>query len=367
MNFWMQLLPQIAKVGKTEEIKKIQQDATARIQQIDPGRVPLEIFKVRLVGVTAENGQKLLLTILFIVAIYLIQRFLQWLTRIFLRKRSNIQVGFWSRQAIRLISSVIMILGLVSIWFDDPTRLTTAIGLVTAGLAFALQKVVTAIAGYFVILRGKTFNVGDRITMGGVRGDVLALGFIQTTIMEMGQPPPVQAAEPAVWVRSRQYTGRIVTVTNDKIFNEPVYNYTRDFPFLWEEIMLPITYTADRKRAERILLDVVTEKTVKTADMGEEALAEMERRYVVKRADMSPRVYYRITDNWLELTVRFIVKDHGVRETKDEISREILERLDEAKIGIASATYDIVGLPPLRIEAAPGTTITSAFANGSAD
>ena len=126
----------------------------------------------------------------------------------------------------------------------------------TAGLAFALQKVVTAVAGYFVILRGKTFNVGDRITMGGVRGDVIALGFIQTTIMEMGQPPAVEAnTDPAMWVRSRQFTGRIVTVTNDKIFDEPVYNYTRDFPYIWEEMRLPIGYKADRARAERILLD----------------------------------------------------------------------------------------------------------------
>jgi small-conductance mechanosensitive channel len=61
-------------------------------------------------------------------------------------------------------------MGLVSIWFDDPTRLTTALGLVTAGLAFALQRVVTAVAGYLIILRGKTFNIGDRISMGGVRG-----------------------------------------------------------------------------------------------------------------------------------------------------------------------------------------------------
>ncbi len=67
----------------------------------------------------------------------------------------------------------------------------------TAGLAFALQKVITALAGYLVILRGDTFNVGDRITMGGVRGDVIALGFVRTTIMEMGQPPAVQPAEPA--------------------------------------------------------------------------------------------------------------------------------------------------------------------------
>lgn len=122
---------------------------------------------------------------------------------------------------------------MVSIWFDDPTRLATALGLVTAGLAFALQKVVTAVADYFVIMRGNTFNVGDRIVMGGVRGDVIALDFTQTTIMEMGQPPPVQGADPAMWVQSREYTGRVVTVTNARIFDEPVFNCTRDFPYLW--------------------------------------------------------------------------------------------------------------------------------------
>lgn len=113
------------------------------------------------------------------------------------------------------------------------TDLSTGVGLVTAGLAFALQQVVLSLAAYFVILRGDTFGIGDRITLGGVRGDVVKLGFLKTTIMEMGQPPAVEGADPAIWVHSRQYTGRLVTVTNGAIFNEPVYNYTRDFPFLW--------------------------------------------------------------------------------------------------------------------------------------
>jgi DNA-binding PadR family transcriptional regulator len=83
--------------------------------------------------------------------------------------------------------------------------------------------------------------------------------------------------------------------------------------------------------------------------MSEEALREMQRRYFVKPAEMKPKVYYRLTDNWLELTVRFIVKDHGTRVVKDAMSRDILLALDEAGIGVASATFDIVGLPPLRI------------------
>lgn len=309
----------------------------------------VEIFGVKLVGFTAENGLKLVFTFGFIVVVWLLSRFVQTVVHWTLGERRDERSVFWTRQGIRLFMAVLIIVGILSIWFDDPVRLTTAMGLVTAGLAFALQKVISAIAGYFVILKGKTFNVGDRIVMGGVRGDVIALGFTQTTIMEMGQPPPVEVDRPGMWVRSRQYTGRVVTVSNAKIFDEPVYNYTRDFPYLWEEMSLPISYSADRARAEQILLDTARKHTVQLQTLSAEALAEMQRRYFLKPAEMEPRVYYRLTDNWLELTVRFIVEDRGIRDMKDAMSRDLLRALDEAGIGLASATFEIVGLPPLRI------------------
>ena len=310
----------------------------------------MEVFGIKLLGVNAANGQKLLLTLVLIVIVWLLQRVFKSIARKAIRGRRHERILFWTRQGINLATAMILLLGLLSIWFDDPTRLATGVGLVTAGLAFALQKVVTSVAGYFVILRGDTFNVGDRISMGGVRGDVIALNFIQTTIMEMGQPPSVQTAEPAVWVKSRQYTGRVVTVTNDKIFDEPVYNYTRDFPYLWEEINIPITYTDQRDRAEQILLECAERYTVQISEMSEEALQAMQKRYFVQMTDLSPKVYYRITDNWLELSVRFVVKEHGIRDMKDVMSRDILKAFDQAGIGIASATYDIVGFPPIRVQ-----------------
>ncbi len=314
------------------------------------GSPSVEIFDIKLVGVTAENGQKLLLTVAFVTIIFLIRRVLHGLTGFVLRGVDRERIRFWTRQGLNLGTTVILLLALLSIWFDDPIRLATALGLVTAGLAFALQKVVAAIAGYFVILRGDNFTVGDRITMGGVRGDVIGLGFIQTTIMEMGQPPTVQGADPAMWVRSRQYTGRIVTVSNAKIFDEPVYNYSRDFPYIWEELSVPITYTANRSRAEQILLAAAERHTVKTEEMGRDALASMQKRYFIRMVDLRPKVYYRITDNWLELTLRFMAAGHGVRDLKDALSRDILDGLDAAGIGVASATIHIVGFPPLRVE-----------------
>ncbi|HJS87627.1 MAG TPA: mechanosensitive ion channel domain-containing protein, partial [Acetobacteraceae bacterium] len=189
----------------------------------------MQFLGIEWVGVNADTGRKLGLSIGFVLFVLLLRLVLRAVVALAMRRsdRRSSEVRFWTRQGISLFTAVVLIFGLLSIWFNDPTRLATAFGLVSAGLAFALQRVVTAIAGYVVILRGATFTVGDRISMGGVRGDVIALGFIQTTIMEMGEPPAVQSADPAVWVRSRQFTGRIVTVSNAKIFDEPVFNYTR--------------------------------------------------------------------------------------------------------------------------------------------
>jgi small-conductance mechanosensitive channel len=320
--------------------------------ETDPKDGTLKLLDIRLVGASPANAKKLLFTVIFIAMVVALNYLLRGLAQLIIGRVNNDRVIFWTRQGIRLPMALLLLFGIASIWFSDPARLATALGLVTAGVAFALQRVITAFAGYLVILRGKTFSIGDRIVMGGVRGDVIALGFMQTTIMEMGQPPPVQNADPAMWVKSRQYTGRIVTVTNDKIFDTPVFNYTRDFPFIWEELTLPISYKDDRHKAEEILRDVAERCTVKVTEMSEEHIAEMERRYQIRRSDIHPRVYWRLTDNWLEMTVRFVSREFGVRDLKDEMSREIMKGLDAAKIGIASGTYEIVGLPPVRVEVA---------------
>ena len=316
--------------------------------EVTGARRAVEVLGVELVGVNAENGRKLLLTVVFVLLVLLAGRLLRAAAAAVLRGGRNARLAFWWRQGIAVTAGVVLLIGVTSIWFDDPTRLATALGLVTAGLAFALQKVVTALAGYFVILRGRTFNVGDRISMGGVRGDVVGLGFLQTTILEMGQPPSVQEAEPAMWVRSRQYTGRVVTVSNASVFDEPVFNYTRDLPYLWEEMSVPVPYSADADAAEGILLQAARRHAVAPEAVDQGALRELTRRYFMAVPDAAPRVYYRLTDNWLELTLRFVVPDHGIREVKDAIARDVLRGLKGAGIAVASTTIQLVGEPPVQ-------------------
>ena len=306
------------------------------------------------VGVTEQNGRKLLLSVGFLVAVLLLRSVLRLAARTALRGESEqrLHARFWTHQAINVGTALLLLLGLISIWFENPAQLAVAFGLVSAGLAFALQRVVTALAGYIVILRGNTFTVGDRIAMGGVRGDVIALGFIQTTLLEMGSTPGGDAAGPSVWVKSRQFTGRIVTVSNAKIFDDPVYNYTRDFPYIWDEMTVPIRYGADRARAEAIILDAAKRHALDPEEISEEAARNLEQRFDLRPLDFAPKVYCRLTSNWVELTVRFVYRDHGTRAIKDLIARDILAGFEEARIAVASATYTIAGLPPIEVRPA---------------
>lgn len=119
---------------------------------------------------------------------------------------------------------------------------------------------------------------------------------------------------------------------------------------MWEELRVGISYTAEKARAEQILLEAARRHTKRTTEMGEDCLKELERRYALRRSDMEPRVFWRLTDNWVELSVRFITEDHGIRYVKDAMSRDILREFEDARLSIASGTYAIVEFPEVSVK-----------------
>lgn len=302
-------------------------------------------------------SDKLLETAGLAVALALASMLLRLAVRSVLHPDPSSRARFWSQQSVHLLVLAAFVVGIAVIWAPDVSKAGGVLGIVSAGIAVALQRVITAFAAYLIILRGRVFTVGDRITIGGVRGDVVALGFMQTTVMEMGQAPGEESDTPSMWVHARQYTGRVVRVTNDKIFDAPVYNYTREFPFFWEEMMIPISYKDDRTKAEQIILDAATRHTSEVVARATPYRSDLLRAYPLKGStDLEPRVYWQLTDNWVALTVRFLTDETGVRALKDAMSRDIIAGLDAAQIGIASGTYEIVGVPPIRIESLPRAT-----------
>ncbi|HTD32553.1 MAG TPA: hypothetical protein VK665_02750 [Candidatus Elarobacter sp.] len=317
----------------------------------------MTVFGVHLLGFDLRTGEKLVLTVGLLIFFALLRRLVAYATRARVSAAKDpaaegtaARTVFWARQVISLVLFAVLVLALVSVWFDNAANFATVGALFTAGIAVALQRVITAFAGYVIILRGSTFSIGDRIVMGAVRGDVIALDPFQTTIMEMGETRAEQPDAPAVWVHGRQFTGRIVTVNNGVIFDQPVYNYTRDFPYIWDEIMLPVPYDGDEARAERIMLEAVGRHAVGADELRADDRVRLQARYGLAVDDLAPRAFYELTDNWIAISVRFLVHDHGVRIAKDAIFREILTAFRAAGISVASGTYAIVQMPPIKVD-----------------
>jgi small-conductance mechanosensitive channel len=309
----------------------------------------MEFLGIRLVGFNEATLTKIVLTA-SILAVVLVFRKLVAAT-VTLARRNASRRSVWVRKGVRLAVGAVAVLLLFSVWFDRPDRLATFTGLLVAGAAIASQKAILSFAGYFVIVFGKVFDIGDRIQIGDVRGDVLDVGLFKTTVMEMGVPPSL-LPDPNNWITSRQYTGRVVTFTNSEVFESATFNYSRMFDFLWEEMRIPLHYDEDHDRAEAIALEASREATAGAVEEARRQLDRMRQQFPLQPADLEPMSYLRLTDNWVELSVRFLVRAWGIRSTKDDITRAILARYREEGISIASASVEVARVPDLTIRAA---------------
>lgn len=241
---------------------------------------------------------------------------------------------YYVRKATHYGTFLILLVALAVLWRPFAGRIGVVVGFAAAGVAFAMQEVIGALAGWVSILTGRQFRVGDRIQMGGVRGDVLDITPLRTTVLEIGS-----GNDGSSWVRGRQYTGRTVSISNKAVFSEPVYNSTATLQYLWEELALTVSYRDDWQQAERILRE---EAQRASSSLGaRQAIEEMRRRYPVGHTEVEPRVFVRATDNWIELSARFVVPVREARAVKDAVTRTILHRMEEAGIPIASATQEV--------------------------
>jgi small-conductance mechanosensitive channel len=241
------------------------------------------------------------------------------------------------RKVIRFIGYLIIALFLTIVFRDRLGQLTVVFGVVGAGIAFALQEVIASIAGWVAISFGGFYKPGDRVQLGGIKGDVIDIGVLRTTLMELGE-----------WVQSDLYTGRIVRIANSFVFKEPVFNYSGDFPFLWDEIKIPVKYGSDHQLARNILEQVAQEVVIdEVASAAKTAWQTMVRKYLIENAIIEPAITLILTDNWMEFTVRYVVDYKRRRSTKDQLFTRILDEFTKTdnRVCIASTTIHIVEAP----------------------
>jgi small-conductance mechanosensitive channel len=257
------------------------------------------------------------LTAAFIGAL-IITVFIRLVQRYLSRHVADPDVRYRARKLVGTIGYLLAIVFVATVFSDRLGGLTVAFGVAGAGIAFALQEVIASVAGWVAISFGNFYNTGDRIQLGGIVGDVIDIGILRTTLMECGQ-----------WVKADLYNGRIVRVANSFVFKEAVFNYSADFPFLWDEITVPVKYGCDRRLTREILERIAREVVGDYVPYANTAWEKIVSKYMIENAKTEPMVTLSANDNWMEFTVRYVVDYKKRRSTKDRLFTRILEEFDK--------------------------------------
>ncbi|MBI5442806.1 MAG: mechanosensitive ion channel [Deltaproteobacteria bacterium] len=257
-----------------------------------------------------------------------------------LRHVQNVDTRYRARKIVGFVTYAAAIVFASTLFSANLRQLTLALGVAGAGIAFALQEVIASVAGWAAVAFGGFYDVGDRVQLGGIRGDVIDIGVLRTTLMECGE-----------WVRGDQYNGRIVRVANSFVFKEPVFNYSADFPFLWDEVVVPVRHGSDPGLARELIDRAVRAVVGGYVPYATSAWEKMVRKYRIEDARIEPMVTLIANDNWLEFTARYVVDFKRRRSVKDEIFTKLLDLFGATagRVSWASATFELTTAPPLAV------------------
>jgi small-conductance mechanosensitive channel len=231
-----------------------------------------------------------------------------------------------------------LILGLIvlgQIWLSGIRTLATYLGLVSAGLAIALRAPISNLFGWLFIVSRRPFEVGDRIEIGDVAGDVVDIRYFQFTILEIRN-----------WVEADQSTGRVLHVPNNKVFDETLANFNTGMSYLWNEIPVTITFESDWRKAKRILQEIGTERAGDEAEQARARVRWAARRYMISYGNLTPTVYTSVSPSGVTLTLRYLCEPQERRSTAERIWEDILDAFArESDLQLAYPTQRIYYRP----------------------
>ncbi|MEO1374388.1 MAG: mechanosensitive ion channel domain-containing protein [Cyanobacteria bacterium J06635_10] len=252
----------------------------------------------------------------------------------------DLDTRYRTRKTISFIGYIVMLLFAVFVFSDRLGQFTVIFGVVGAGIAFALQEVIGSFAGWVAISLGQFYKPGDRVQLGGIMGDVIDISILRTTLMECGD-----------WVKADLYNGRIVRIANSFVFKEPVYNYSADFAFLWDEITVPVKYGSEHRLAREILEKVASEVTGEYISSAKQQWHKMTNKYLIEDAGIEPMITLATNDNWMEFTIRYVVSYKKRRFKKDQLFTRILDEFENTngRVTFASATFELVEAPTFNV------------------
>lgn len=280
---------------------------------------------------------KIIKYLIWAVFILLTIAFLRSLLR---KKLPDSAIRYKSQKAVEFFGYILLVIVTISFFTGSIKDFALAIGLLTAGITITLQELILSVAGSFYIFFIGVYKPGDRIEINNIKGDVIDIDSVYTTMMEIGE-----------WVSSDNYSGRIVKLSNAFVFKGPVYNYSKDFPFVWDEFNLPIRYGSDIELAKTIVVKIASETLSEYVSKSISEWNKVVKKYYIENAEVEPTLAITMTDNWIQFNLRYIVDYKKRRYTKHILNELIGKEIQktDGKVQLASATFEIVSVPIIHV------------------
>ena len=277
----------------------------------------------------------------FIILVIIVLIIIKLLRNQLKKNIPNTSIRYKSQKGVEILGYILLVIIAISYFTGTIKDFTLIIGLFTAGIAFTLQELILSIAGSLYIFLVKVYAPGDRIEIHGIKGDVIDVDSIYTTMMEIGE-----------WVSSDNYSGRIVKLSNAFVFKGPIYNYSQDFPFIWDEINLPIRYGSDVDLAKSIIIKIASETLSEFTANSKSQWEEVVNKYYIEDAQVDPTLAIALTDNWIQFNLRYIVDFKKRRITKHTLNDSIRKAIENTggKVMLASTTIELIKVPELKID-----------------
>lgn len=218
----------------------------------------------------------------------------------------------WSK-GITYALGAISLFAIGRIWFVGFSSITTFLGIVAAGLVIALKEPILNAAGWLFLISRRPFVVGDRIQIGDHIGDVIDQRLFEFSILEVGN-----------WVAAEQSTGRVIHLPNGRVFIDAIANYTRGFPYIWNEVQFVITFESDWRAAKALLQEIATRHGRAMTDTAETRLLSEISSYMIFYATLAPAVYTAVTERGVALSIRYLCEVRRRRDTEQAITEDVL-------------------------------------------
>ncbi|MGM9878485.1 MAG: mechanosensitive ion channel family protein [Bacilli bacterium] len=286
-------------------------------------------FSKILSDLTGISETPILLTTYSIIAIIIIDLLAKGITFLNTKLNKNDKNLYLFNKKTHIAKIIITIIVILFIWEEQIQNIITFISFVSAAATLAIRDVIiNFFAGLFITVY-KPFKIEDRIEIkdatGNIIGDVVNINSLNFEILE------VNGKE-----EGEQSTGIIVQIPNSKVFTNPIKNYTKAFKYIWSELEIKINLNANLEENKRVLYDIVKSNDIvkkipkKMKDQLNEAVGD----YRIYYNNLEPIIYTKLTEDYVDLTIRYLAHPKKARHIESQIWNKIYENAKEGKLDL---------------------------------